>query len=558
MRGSGGVRAGWLFGPVPDLLFGCGGLYLCALLAFAIGGAGLRDAEAGMHWLGPLLVLMIGAPHYGATILRVYEQRADRRAYVFFAVHATLVIAGAFVFGLYQRPVAVFLITLYLTWSPWHYTGQNYGLAVMFLRRAGVGIEPVAKRCLYASFLLSFATTVLIFHGSGSAPDPEFASGPPEYFASIGIPDAITGVAFPLCFGGSLLALAYAGLRFRRAGASWRALGPAVALAGLQSLWFTLPFALRHWGADVSAEPLRWSERTYYFFWIAIGHSIQYIWITSYYARRSEHWPAHGGGLRYFAKILIAGTAVWTFPVILFDPSRFGVLPNTAALSLLVAAAVNLHHFVLDGAIWKLRQGRIADVLVRRPKEADAITPRTAERGFGRRLVWTIGVCASALAFFRYVNLDVLFPMAVESRDFGAARSVLQRLRWVTAVNEQAAQQLDAGEARYEGRQRAYERRAERRLGVIPSVAPHLRRAADHVAKEEWAAALEDYEAGLRLDPSNGALLRGAGSAWLARAEPQRAAELFERALELYPWDEVSRQGLQQARRQLRAGQPAY
>ena len=32
---------------------------------------------------------------------------------------------------------------------------------------------------------------------------------------------------------------------------------------------------------------------------------------------------------------------------------------------LLVASVVNLHHFVLDGAIWKLRDGRVARVLLR-------------------------------------------------------------------------------------------------------------------------------------------------------------------------------------------------
>ena len=52
--------------------------------------------------------------------------------------------------------------------------------------------------------------------------------------------------------------------------------------------------------------------RTYYFFWIALGHSAQYIWITSYYARRSGGWSGSTGALRYFAKILVAGTAVWT------------------------------------------------------------------------------------------------------------------------------------------------------------------------------------------------------------------------------------------------------
>jgi len=553
MGGSDGGRAGWVFGPAPDLLFGCGGLYVCVLLAFVVGGAGLREAEA--VWLGPLLVLIVGAPHYGATILRVYEHRADRRAYVLFSLYATLAIAAAFVVALWDRRVAIVLVTLYLTWSPWHYTGQNYGLAVMFLRRGGVSISPAPKRLLYASFLLSFAMTVLIFHGIDSAPDPEFASGPSDLFASIGIPRSVTDVAFPLCFAGSLLTLAAAGVLFWRQGASLRALAPAAAMTALQGVWFTLPFAIRHWNVGVEAEPLRWSLRTYYFFWIAVGHSAQYIWITSYYARRSEHWPGRGGAVRYFAKILVAGTAVWTLPVILFDPSRIGMLPNTAGLSLLVASAVNLHHFVLDGAIWKLRQGRIADVLVRRPRAAEALAAPAPERGLLRRLVWTIGVLASALAFFRYVHQDLLFPTALERRDFAAARAALDRLGWVSAVNEDAARQIDAQAHADARRREASERRVERQLGVIPPVDAYLQRGAELAAAGEWEAAAEAFESGLQLDPTHGGLLRGAAAAWLECGEPERAAEIYRRALELHPWDAESRNGLRRARRRIEAQQ---
>jgi hypothetical protein len=34
-------------------------------------------------------------------------------------------------------------------------------------------------------------------------------------------------------------------------------------------------------------------------------------------------------------------------------------------LGLLTASIVNLHHFVLDGAIWTLRDGRVARMLLR-------------------------------------------------------------------------------------------------------------------------------------------------------------------------------------------------
>jgi hypothetical protein len=100
-------------------------------------------------------VLLAGTPHYGATLVRVYEKRRDRRAYVVFSLWATLAVIALFVVSLWWGAAATFFVTLYLTWSPWHYTGQNYGLAVMFLRRGGVDLEPGLKRWIYASFLLS-------------------------------------------------------------------------------------------------------------------------------------------------------------------------------------------------------------------------------------------------------------------------------------------------------------------------------------------------------------------------------------------------------------------
>ena len=53
-------------------------------------------------------------------------------------------------------------------------------------------------------------------------------------------------------------------------------------------------------------------------------------------------------------------------PALVFAPQVLGGLPYDLGLGLMVASAVNLHHFVLDGAIWKLRNTRVAGVLLRR------------------------------------------------------------------------------------------------------------------------------------------------------------------------------------------------
>ena len=171
MAASAPARSGrWLFGPVPDLLLGCGGLYALIFAVSAIAGPVIRGQQA--HFIFPLLVLLVSYPHYGATLLRVYEQREERRGYALFAVYLTGVILALFIASLYLPVVGVLLVTVFLTWSPWHYTGQNYGLALLFLRRRGVEIDDTTKRWIYTSFITSFLLTFAVMHeASGLSAD---------------------------------------------------------------------------------------------------------------------------------------------------------------------------------------------------------------------------------------------------------------------------------------------------------------------------------------------------------------------------------------------------
>ena len=98
--------------------------------------------------------------------LRVYEERDSRRKYAVFAVGVTALLAVAFVASLHWYVLGSILLTLYFNWNPWHYGGQNYGLAVMFLRRRGVPIVGGTKRWLYASFLFSYGLTFCVIHES--------------------------------------------------------------------------------------------------------------------------------------------------------------------------------------------------------------------------------------------------------------------------------------------------------------------------------------------------------------------------------------------------------
>ena len=159
----------WLYGMAPDLLIGCGLWYALAFAVLAVAGTWVRTA--GMQTLIPFLLLAFSSPHYGATLLRVYEQREERQSYAVFTIFATAILATLYVVGVHSAAVGSIVLTVYLTWSPWHYTGQNYGIGVMFLRRRGVDLEGNAKRLVYASFILSYVMVFLALHGGARADD---------------------------------------------------------------------------------------------------------------------------------------------------------------------------------------------------------------------------------------------------------------------------------------------------------------------------------------------------------------------------------------------------
>ena len=512
-------------------MLGCGVLYALLLAAFLVAGPQLRALQPGLVF--PLLVLLVGTPHYGATLLRVYEQRRDRRAYVIFSLWATLAVIALFVTSLWFGPVASVFVTLYLTWSPWHYTGQNYGLSVMFLRRGGVSLEPGVKRWIYASFLLSYALVFLILH-TADATANDLPSGYGEVsarFHPLGIPRGFTAIAAPLLLAVNFVALAYAAFALR--GASRRALLPAALLALSQILWFSLPYGLDALGVSVASEALRFDMRTHYFLWIAAAHSTQYLWVTAYYARQSGGWRGH---LPYYGKVLAAGAAAWTIPVLVFGTHAGGPLAFDAGLGALVAAAVNIHHFVLDGAIWKLR-GPIAQILIR--SDAVAAEAGGARRVWPRRLVWA-GCFAALAVSLGIVAVEQRVRNALAHKDFEGVSAGVARLGAVG--RESGSLELAFGNALL-GERRVAEAREHFRRGqeLLPNATGELLLASTYEREGDWQRAGELYEAALDKSLSEGeraAALARAGNAWRKLGDHDRALARFEEALAHDPQNE--------------------
>jgi tetratricopeptide (TPR) repeat protein len=520
----------WLYGPLPDLLLGCAGLYGVAVLALLLPFVSTWVSEWATFLL-PLLAILVNGPHYGATLLRVYEHREDRRRYAFFTVYVTLALALAFLAALRTPWLGSVILTAYVTWSPYHFAGQNYGLGLMFLRRRGIAVTPLAKRLFHASFLLSFGLAFLTIHGRTQgisvAPVPEYTNSIFQEI-SLGIPAAVTlpalgilGLAYALTLFGSALLLLRTG--------SPRDLAPTALLVATQALWFSIPAALRLSGTFTSAHIALSAA------WIAIAHSVQYLWVTSYYARRSE--PSLSL-TRYMAKTLGSGAALLVIPALVFAPRALGTLPYDSGLSILLFSVLNLHHFILDGAIWKLRDGRVARVLLQNIASSPEPIDRrpNAARRFAAGAAWAVATACLLLAVFAEWEKEFGRRAANEGRLLRAIAAT-ERLAAIGRENPQHHLGLAHALRQVRGKPELVRFHLERSLEIQPTAAGWTRLGKFQSRQGDAEGALASFERARALDPSAREPIVGAAGAWMELGDLDRAEAALEEAERSGPED---------------------
>jgi tetratricopeptide (TPR) repeat protein len=509
----------WIYNPWLDLIVGCGAWSAPLLLFSYFSVASSVRAWSAIFYA---LALFFNYPHFMATIYRAYHRAEDFYKYRIFTVHITALLALTLILSHSWVRILPWIFTIYLTWSPWHYSGQNYGLFMMFARRAGATPSDNTRRALYGAFIVSYLILFLGFH-TGPSNDP--------LFISLGIPAAISrweqimlAVAFVGLAGFGLLRLA------RETG--WRKLLPSLTLFSSQCLWFLLPAAISLIeGLDIPQS--RYSSGV-----LAVMHSAQYLWITSYYARREASGES-GQDWRpwaYFGVLIAGGIA-------LFVPgpwlaSRLLHYDFTRSF-LIFTSLVNIHHFILDGAIWKLRDGRIAALLLNsRTRISDAASETGSRLSSAWR--WVTGTTAgarqlrvaTALLLLLWATVDqARYYLALHGDDLQDLQQAAKLDSFDSALQMRLArQELELGEAQ------PAEAAWHKAIQVNPAD-PGPRQALLRflIQQNRLDEAYDLTEASLRYAPKDVNLLVDRGLLAQRRGLSDLAVESWKRALDIDP-----------------------
>jgi hypothetical protein len=344
--------------PAFDYLLIGGGLSLIVIpLAYKYsGGQALVSFE-----LLPWFILLSNSAHFAASTVRLYTKPGAREALPFLTMALPLltiaVLSVCFLFADQTGPV---LQAIYLSWSPFHYAAQAYGLAVMYSFRSGRPLSLGHKNILWWIAILPFLRLLL------QSSDKHFL----WWFHPEATSVAVAPWSLPLQLAAALMGILALLLPVVLYVRLWRSKEGPLPLISLlvvvtNGIWFLV---FRHYDG---------------FVWATIFHGLQYLCIaTIFHVKEQMARPENRRSPAYHTLWFYGASVLLGYALFNCWPQAYILLGFGPAESvLLVIAVINIHHFIVDAYIWKMKPGDSNRHVVTageaaRPRSAASATPQ--------------------------------------------------------------------------------------------------------------------------------------------------------------------------------------
>jgi hypothetical protein len=292
-----------------------------------------------------VLNVLLNWPHFSATSLRLYGSRRNISQYPATATIAPL-LAAAGVVGSLLSPltVAPVFIKVFMLWSFYHFSGQTIGITAIYARRFGFDLGRWERRAFSGFVFL----TAISWAAASDSPNGSRYFG--VQLIHFGLPPWAPQALRLLMIGFGVLVL----LLVARSSVRQRRLPPAMMLlpAVTQFVWF-VP------GPEVPA----------FYEFVQALHSVQYLLIAwSMYLHETATHDDFIPGWRH----VLSQSGRWGAINLFGGAALFWFLPRVARLIGadpvlaigVISAGVQVHHFFVDGVIWKLRNKTTASPLM--------------------------------------------------------------------------------------------------------------------------------------------------------------------------------------------------
>jgi hypothetical protein len=296
------------------------------------------------------LLLVINGAHFAASTLRLYTREKPIRRWPILTLVFPLFMIGltTLLLGPWFRFAQIHL-AVYSVWSPYHYAAQAFGLSMMYSHRASCALGLRERRMVRLACLLPFVVSIAA---------PRAATwlffGPRVYAAQIPVTTALSPFLRTAALAMPLLVFGY--LRFR---AKVRVPFIAFLLVASNAVWWSV------------FDPM------HAFIWATIAHSLQYLAIVLFFhvrervARAENKLPGIIHIALFYGGCLMLAIVLFEIWPLLYD--RQGFHPRMAGA--VVFASVNIHHFVVDAFIWKIRKDSNSKVVGGTASEPPAVAP---------------------------------------------------------------------------------------------------------------------------------------------------------------------------------------
>jgi hypothetical protein len=337
---------GWILHPAIDLMLVCGGLIWIFAIMMACGVVPHEPKSTFMTTTLITALILFSMPHQTATYLRVYDDKVTRDKLGKLVAFFGLVCLGLGALVVVSPLWASIIGRITLGFSFQHFYAQTYGIVLLYCVKRGFYLSKWEKNTLHALIyagIWAAVTNVLCNRVNvGGFYLMQVASLPP--WVRTGFDLAVV-----------LLAVAFAGLMARRWFKS-KQLIPWPAVLTLVSCFLFLGYLERNPSFIVIVILGQ-----------ALFHSPQYLVVTLSYHIKSRGLPEgvpsnriwtqlwRPASLKYLAFVLGSGWLISTLigPYIPETLIKAGFNKELAGCAWY--CAINLHHYIADGLIWKMR-----------------------------------------------------------------------------------------------------------------------------------------------------------------------------------------------------------